>query len=282
MRFSPDGEEGRVYASGLRNSVGLAFAPWDGSLYATENGRDLLGDDYPPCELNRIVDGGFYGWPYLNGDNEKDPDFGDRRIDLQQVAIPPVHHFPAHNAPLGIHFVGGPSKAALVALHGSWNRTTPDGYKVVMLRWLDTGEIESSDFLWGFERDRDIIGRPVDVIGDGSGGFFVSDDYARVIYRVSRDSTLVSAAAGEQADREPVEVDAALAAAGETLYYKMPCTSCHGDASPTPVPLAALSEKYSTASLADYFLTPTPPMPRYPLSAGEREALAHYLLSEFD
>lgn len=277
MRLEADGSAGRIFASGLRNSVGMAFAPWNGSLYATDNGRDLLGDDYPPCELNRVVDGGFYGWPYLNGNNEKDPDFGQLRPDLQAVAIPPVHDFPAHNAPLGIHFTGDGQREALVALHGSWNRSTPDGYKVVRLRWLPDGSIASSDFLWGFLREGDIVGRPVDIAGDGAGGFFVSDDYARVIYRVSRDAF---ASADATASRTPrtVATDPALADAGAALYADLPCADCHGPSAPTPVALAGLGETYTVQSLADYFLTPTPPMPKYPLSAEQRLQLAHYLL----
>ncbi len=277
MRFNADGSDGRIYASGLRNSVGMAFAPWDGSLYATDNGRDLLGDDYPPCELNRIVDGGFYGWPYLNGDNDKDPDFGELRPDLQAVALPPVHNFPAHNAPLGIYFPAGESREALVALHGSWNRSVPDGYKVVRLRWQEDGSISSEDFLWGFEEDGDIVGRPVDITGDGAGGFYISDDYARVIYRVSP-IELASAAAAAAQQLTGVSVDAAMAALGKDLYERLPCRACHAPDSPTPVPLADLGGKYTLQSLADYFLTPTPPMPKYPLSEEERLQLAHYLL----
>ncbi len=275
MRFKADGSEGRIFASGLRNSVGLNFA-WDGALYATDNGRDLLGDDYPPCELNRIVDGGFYGWPYLNGDNDKDPDFGYQRPDLQAKAIAPVHHFPPHNAPLGIHFVHR-EPSALVALHGSWNRSTPDGYKVVRLTWRGS-EISSGDFLWGFEKDGDIVGRPVDIVGDGQGGFFVSDDYAKVIYRVSRNSDFGSARIVSTAEVERFDIDPLMADAGSALYKQNNCDSCHGDSAPTPVPLDGLQGKYSTESLADYFLTPTPPMPTYPLNDGERLQLAHYLL----
>ncbi len=275
MRFNTDGSDGRIYASGLRNSVGLNFAR-DGSLYATDNGRDLLGDDYPPCELNRIVDGGFYGWPYLNGDNEKDPDFGDQRPDLQARAIPPVHDFPAHNAPLGIHFVEQEA-SALVALHGSWNRSQPDGYKVLRLTW-EGEDITSEDFLWGFEKDGDIVGRPVDIVGDGDGGFFVSDDYAKVIYRVSRDAGLASAGPESGEAWVGFALDPQLAEAGRGIYEANACDSCHGAAAATPVPLGGVKGKYTTDSLAEYFLTPTPPMPTYPLDETERLQLAHYLL----
>jgi glucose/arabinose dehydrogenase len=277
MRFNADGSDGRIYASGLRNSVGMAFAPWDGSLYATDNGRDLLGDDYPPCELNRVVDGGFYGWPYRNGDNVADPDFGGQRPDLEATAIAPAFNFPAHNAPLGIYFARTGQREALVALHGSWNRSIPDGYKVVSLHWQEDGSISSSDFLWGFEEDGNIVGRPVDIVGDGAGGYYISDDYARVIYRVSP-RQLASASTGESGSAAAVSVDPGMAQLGEALYRKLPCRTCHAPDTPTPVPLDNLAQKYSLQELADYFLTPTPPMPRYPLSEEQRQQLAHYLL----
>jgi len=121
MRFQPDGSQPEVIATGLRNSVGFDWAPWNGDIYATDNGRDLLGDDFPICELNRVTSGGFYGWPYFNGHNTPDPDMGeDPRAD-EREPIPPVHGFRAHNAPLGIAFLDGktlPSqyqRSALVA-----------------------------------------------------------------------------------------------------------------------------------------------------------------------
>ena len=280
MRFDSDGGNGRIYASGLRNSVGLAFAPWDGSLYATDNGRDLLGDDYPPCELNRIVDNGFYGWPYLNGNNEPDPDFGDQGGELEAAALPPVFEFPAHNAPLGIYFPNATARFALVALHGSWNRSTPDGYRVLRLSWDSDDNITSEDFLWGFEEQGDIVGRPVDITGDGQGGVFVSDDYAKVIYRVSPRSDLASAGTlTEQSVQTVFALDADLVSAGAALYASMPCASCHGETAGTPVVLENLSARYTPDSLADYFLTPTSPMPRYELLPEQRQQLAHYLLS---
>jgi cytochrome c553 len=280
MRYAADGSGGEVFASGLRNSVGLAFAPWDGSLYATDNGRDMLGDDYPPCELNRVVEGGFYGWPYLNGDNKLDPDFGAGKESLKDTAIVPAYSFRAHNAPLGIHFIPG-QKSALVALHGSWNRSIPDGYKIVRLNWRDDGSIAAEDFMWGFEDKGNIVGRPVDIVSDGSGGFFVSDDFARVIYRLSpAGSAFASAARGTRPEAAPATaLDMALATQGEALFAAMPCGECHGVTAMTPVELRDLAQRYSVDSLTDYFLTPTPPMPRFELSLEQRRQLAHYLLS---
>jgi glucose/arabinose dehydrogenase len=190
MRLRPDGSSAEVIATGLRNSVGFDWAPWDGGLYATDNGRDLLGDELPPDELNRIEAGRFYGWPYVHGAGLPDPEFGGRYAG-DTAPTDPVHGFRAHNAPLGIHFVrearlpSGYERTALVALHGSWNRKTPDGYKVVALRWREDGSIEESDFLTGFLGPDGIIGRPAFVTEGPDGAIYVSDDYAGVIYRVS-------------------------------------------------------------------------------------------------
>ncbi|NJD33002.1 MAG: sorbosone dehydrogenase family protein [Gammaproteobacteria bacterium] len=191
MTFAPDGSDGRIFARGLRNSVGFDWAPWDGALYATENARDLLGDDFPPDELNRVEAGAFYGWPYVNGFNVLDPDLGPGHEAMLEQSRPPVHGFRAHNAPLGITFLRAPNRppgyerAAVVALHGSWNRSRPDGYKVVSLHWLDDGRIEERDFLAGFLAPGETIGRPADVAEGPDGAIYVSDDYAGAIYRVA-------------------------------------------------------------------------------------------------
>jgi glucose/arabinose dehydrogenase len=190
MRLRLDGSDAEIYATGLRNSVGFDWSPWDGALYATDNGRDLLGDDFPPDELNRIEQGRFYGWPYVNGFGVADPDLGGQYAG-DPVPTHPEHGFRPHNAPLGIHFVrtarlpAGYERTALVALHGSWNRRTPDGYKVVALRWREDGAVEESDFLSGFLNEDGIIGRPAFVTEGPDGAIYVSDDYAGVVYRVS-------------------------------------------------------------------------------------------------
>jgi len=191
MRFQPDGSKGHIYASGLRNAVGFDWAPWNNNLYATDNGRDLLGDDFPPCELNLIKPNGFYGWPYINGFGKLDPDYGQGKEALLSNSISPSFGFRAHNAPLGIHFLRNPNQppnyqhTALVALHGSWNRSTPDGYKVISLQWDENGNITSKDFLTNFlQNGEHIIGRPVDIEEGPDGSIYISDDYAGVIYRV--------------------------------------------------------------------------------------------------
>lgn len=194
-RHSASGEYLGVYATGLRNSAGFH---WNGAgeLYATDNGRDHLGDDYPVCELNRIVEGGFYGWPFANGFGDMDPDLGEGREAEIAESIHPEHGFRAHNAPLGIEFLrrdshpAGYRDAAIVALHGSWNRSTKDGYKVVSLHWgVDGGtgerQIEERDFMWGFLEGDHVIGRPAEIAEDAQGNIYISDDYAHAVYRVS-------------------------------------------------------------------------------------------------
>ncbi len=190
LRFRADGSGEHIYARGLRNAADFAWHPKSGELFATDNGRDLLGDDYPPCELNLVVEGGDYGWPVANGDRELDPDLGAGHEARAAASLPPVFDFRAHNAPLGIDFLKHPGQpadyrfAAVVALHGSWNRSAKDGYKVVSLHWDGAGAVHSRDFLWGFLLDEDVIGRPVDVSEGPDGAIYISDDYAEAVYRV--------------------------------------------------------------------------------------------------
>lgn len=191
LRYDLDGGNAEIFAQGLRNPVGFDWRPADGALYATDNGRDWLGDDFPPCELNRIEQGGHYGWPYANGRNIPDAEFGAGAADKIAHAVPPVFEFRAHNAPLGISFVRNPGApeglrgTALVALHGSWNRREKDGYKVVSLHWQPDGSIIQRDFLWGFLENGKVRGRPVDVAEGPDGAFYVSDDFAGHIYRLA-------------------------------------------------------------------------------------------------
>lgn len=182
VRYDIDGSGEQVYATGLRNSVGFAWQPGTNDLYATDNGRDLLGDDFPPCELNRVVANGFYGWPLANGNRVPDPDYGKGQDAAIAKSIPPVHGFGAHTAPLGIAFYTGemfPARyrgAAFVAEHGSWNRSKKSGYQVVVLFFEPSG-IREEKFATGFEVNEKVSGRPVDVVGGPDGALYVSDDF---------------------------------------------------------------------------------------------------------
>ncbi|MEH6549611.1 MAG: PQQ-dependent sugar dehydrogenase [Pseudomonadales bacterium] len=304
MRFNSDGSGGEIYASGLRNSVGIDWAPWSGQLYATDNGRDLIGDDFPPCELNQIVKGGFYGWPYVNGSNVADPDYGPGPTALVSRAIPPAHDFNAHNAPLGMSFINASSlpaafeQSALVALHGSWNRSEPDGYKVVSLHWLD-GQIEERDFVWGFEEEGNIIGRPADITQDAEGAIYISDDYAGAIYRVTygeQSGTAVSQLVSVQEPGLSEQIESGfipvasvlsedevstLAGEGAALYEEHVCAGCHIEDLPEEnrMSLRNLVERYNSDDIVQLLVTPTPPMPVFPLSDADRKALSYYLLA---
>ena len=299
LRFRPDGSEGEIFATGLRNSVGFDWRPETNELYGTDNGRDLLGDGFPPCELNRIVRGGFYGWPYANGARVPDPDFGVGHDQAIASSIPPAFGFRAHNAPLGITFVRGAASgstldgAALVALHGSWNRTRKDGYEVVSLHWNEDGSIREESFLSGFLVDDSAIGRPVDVAEAPDGVFYVSDDYAGVIYRLAPE------AGGGHAAPPPVRISdpprttplaglpaderKAAAERGAALYEEYACFTCHeaerAAAGVVAAPLRELAARYSLPQLTAYFTTPTPPMPIFALSETQRRELAVHLLN---
>ncbi len=303
LRYEPDGSGEEIYASGLRNSVGFDWRPESDELYATDNGRDLMGDDFPPCELNRIERGRFYGWPYAHGDNHPDPDFGEGNEERIASSTPPVHPFRAHNAPLGMTFIRNPSApdsirgAALVALHGSWNRSRLDGYKVVSLHWDARGQITERDFLTGFEIEEDVIGRPVDVAEGPDGAIYVSDDYSGAIFRIR-----VGAAADSNVARNPSASPptlgvvanplaalapnerASLVTRGEALFGTNACGSCHranqAESGVIVKPLEALAQRYDLESLIRFLLTPTPPMPVVDLPEADRRALAAYLLDQ--
>jgi len=189
IRFKP-GEKAELYASGLRNTVGFDWQPGTNALYGVDNGRDWLGDNLPPEKVNLIKEGGFYGWPYLYGDNQPDPNFGKEVSDRTSHSIPPVYALPAHVAPLSILFLRHSKMAkfgdaALVAEHGSWNRSQKIGYQVVALHWRE-GQITEEPFLTGFLKGgNDVLGRPVDIVESPEGMIFISDDYNGVIWRVA-------------------------------------------------------------------------------------------------
>lgn len=190
VRYHPNGTGETIFARGLRNSVGFVWHPETGQMWATDNGRDRLGDDYPPEEINLIAEGQHYGWPYCHDDRLPDPDF--RRPDFCQQTQPPVTRIQAHSAALGLRFYTGtlfpPEYRGdlFVALHGSWNRSAPTGYKVVRVKVRNgrpTGEIE--DFVTGWLQGEKIWGSPVDLIVGAQGELYITDDYAGNIYRVT-------------------------------------------------------------------------------------------------
>jgi glucose/arabinose dehydrogenase len=293
VRYQPDGSGEEIYASGMRNSAGFDWSPVDGKIYATDNGRDLLGDDFPPCELNVIEEGNHYGWPFANGDKMPDPDFGEGNEATIGRSVAPVFGFKAHNAPLGIEFVRGDAfpaaydGAAIVALHGSWNRRNKDGYKVVSLHWNAKGEVTERDFVSGFLVKDEVIGRPAEVTEGPDGAFYISDDYVGAIYRVAYGE---GQGAELAASSPEVRFDAAHSLAtysadeksdlsdnGEQLFSQYECITCHHDNGDLKL-LEKIGERYDVASLVKFLEKPTPPMPVFPLSEADKEALAVYLI----
>lgn len=192
MRFEADGSNQEIYATGLRNSVGFAWHPVDGSLWATENGGDGLGDDAPPEEINVIEQGGYYGWPDCMADAVPVPWGDGARPERCPGSIGPALAMQAHSAPLGIAFYSGTqfpasyTNNAFVAFHGSWNRADPTGYKVVRIREQEGRPVAAEDFLWGFfdAGSRTTSGRPVHAVPGPDGALYVSDDDTGNIYVV--------------------------------------------------------------------------------------------------
>ncbi len=189
MRYDPDGGNGRLFAKGLRNAVGITIRPGTDDLWATNNGRDFLGDDLPPETVYLVQEGKDYGWPYCHSGRIVDPDFGSG-TSCQGVEKPLVE-MQAHEAPLGLEFYSGeqfPEEYRgdlFVALHGSWNRSIPVGYKVVRIP-LDGDSIGPvEDFASGWLEGGSSWGRPVDVLTGPEGSLYISDDAGGRIYRVS-------------------------------------------------------------------------------------------------
>lgn len=190
LRANPDGSNLEVFASGLRNSVGIAFRPYTDELWGLDMGRNNLGPDLPPEELNRIEFGKKYGWPYCFGDGVPNPEFNDPA--RCSAAERPRYLFPAHWAPLGLTFYSGPmfppayNGDALAAFHGSAADQTGErvGYSVVRVRFRDGQPVGHEDLLRGFVINGTVWGRPAGVIVDRDGSVLVSDDFGGRIFRV--------------------------------------------------------------------------------------------------
>jgi glucose/arabinose dehydrogenase len=187
--YKDDGSQGRVFAQGLRNAVGLAINPWTGELWATNNGRDWLGDNKPPETVYVIRDGLDYGWPRCHNGHILDPEYGERG-DCEGVE-PPVLEMQAHSAPLGLAFYDGDQFPEtyhghlFVAFHGSWNRSRPTGYKVVHIPLEEnrpTGKVEDFATGWLQEGGKTAPGRPVGLTLAPDGSLMVSDDKSGLVY----------------------------------------------------------------------------------------------------
>ena len=190
MRMNPDGSGLEVFARGIRNTVGFDWQPGTGVLFFTDNGRDQLGDNVPPDELNRAPKPGLhFGFPYCHGGTILDPDHGSGHLCKDYVA--PVQNLGPHVASLGMRFYTGDQFPKqyhgdiFIAEHGSWNRSDRIGYRVT--RVGVEGDVATSyeAFAEGWlESDGDRWGRPVDVQVMADGSLLVSDDYSGTIYRI--------------------------------------------------------------------------------------------------
>ena len=193
LEINPDGSGERIYASGLRNPVGMGWQPITKTLYAAVNERDELGDDLVPDYFTSVKEGGFYGWPYSYYGQNEDPRRKGERPDLVKKAIVPDVPLGAHTASLGLAFYDKttfPEKyrnGAFIGQHGSWNRSQLSGYKVVFVPFQNGKPGKPEDFLTGFlaGTDKDVYGRPVGVAVLPDGSLLVADDASGRIWRVA-------------------------------------------------------------------------------------------------
>jgi glucose/arabinose dehydrogenase len=200
LRMKPDGTATEIFASGVRNTVGFDWHPRTRELWFTDNGRDLLGDDIPPDELNHAPKKGLaFGFPYCHAGDVKDPEFGDKRACSEFQ--PPARKLDPHGAAIGMRFYTGRMFPAeyqhqiFIAEHGSWNRSVPIGYRVMVARLegqkvtsftpFAEGWLQGTGTTRGNTTNGQTWGRPADVMVMPDGALLVSDDLAGVIYRIS-------------------------------------------------------------------------------------------------
>ncbi len=188
--IKPDGSDRRIEAQGVRNSVGFDWDPRDSTLWFTDNGRDMMGNDMPSCELNHVDHRGqHFGYPFCHQGDTLDPEFGKGHSCSEFVA--PAAKLGPHVAPLGMRFYRGnmfPERykgAIFIAEHGSWNRSTPIGYRVVVAFPRPDGTAQHEVFAEGWLNGTAAGGRPVDVLELPDGSLLVSDDAADKVYRIS-------------------------------------------------------------------------------------------------
>src|SRR3989344_1848643 len=195
MQYNLDGTNGVIYAKGLRNSVGILFAkgPFpEEQFWSVDMGRDLIGDDLPPEEVNIIEKDQHYGWPYCYGLAVANPEYPDKTNFCQEQTELPLFQMQAHSAPLGLIFPNQQStfpdeldSNLFIAFHGSWNRSIPTGYKIVRLK-VDNPHTAPINFITGWlDESGKVWGRPAGINFDQNGVLYISDDQAGVIYRVT-------------------------------------------------------------------------------------------------
>jgi glucose/arabinose dehydrogenase len=190
MRMDPDGGNLEVFAHGIRNTVGFAWHPLTEDLWFTDNGRDMLGDDIPPDELNYAPQKDLhFGFPFMHGNDIRDTEFGEGK-DLSQYRKPAKELGP-HVAALGMRFYTGSmfppeyKNQIFIAEHGSWNRSSKIGYRVMLVRLNGNEAVSYEPFAEGWLNGEAVSGRPVDVLVMPDGSLLISDDYTGIIYRVT-------------------------------------------------------------------------------------------------
>ena len=191
-RMNSDGTGLEIFANGIRNTVGFTWHPETKALWFTDNGRDMMGDDTPPCELNSAPSAGMhFGYPYCHGGTIKDPELGNKRPCSDFTK--PVQNLNAHVAPLGVKFYTGSmfpvqyKNQAFVAEHGSWNRSKKSGHLVSLIKIKNGESIGYETFAEGWlnHETQKVWGRPVDILVMPDGSMLISDDQAGMIYRVT-------------------------------------------------------------------------------------------------
>jgi glucose/arabinose dehydrogenase len=196
-------QQSAVWARGLRNSQGFAWHPKTGEMYATNEGADMrsdikggaVNDELPPEHLNKIEAGQNYGWPHCWGNQVEDPNFVGATGFCKTTQAPEIT-FTSHSTPIGITFLDKTNwprvyqQDAIVALHGSWNRAKPSGYKLVRVKFKDNQAVKVEDFATGWLTSGEAWGRPVDVTVGTDGALYVSDDQAGRIYRITYSSAI--------------------------------------------------------------------------------------------
>jgi glucose/arabinose dehydrogenase len=192
-RINPDGSGREIFASGVRNTVGFTWHPQTKEMWFTDNGRDMMGDDIPPCELNHAPKAGMhFGYPYCHGGTIADPEFGSKKPCSEFTA--PAQNLGPHTAPLGLKFYTGSmfperyTNQLFIAEHGSWNRSKKIGYRISLVKVDSNAKAASYDTFasgWLDDETQKYWGRPTDVLLLADGSMLVSDDHAGVIYRIT-------------------------------------------------------------------------------------------------
>ena len=196
IRMDPDGSNRETFADGVRNSVGFTWHPADGSMWFTDNGRDMMGDDMPPDELNRADRPGLhFGFPQCHAGEILDPRFGKGHDCSEYTA--PEYQLGAHVAPLGLMFYTGEQfpedyrEHLFIAEHGSWNRSKKAGYRVMLVKLEDGEPVSYEPFAEGWLQNQSVSGRPVDLLQLADGSMLVSDDFSGKLYRLSYQTPII-------------------------------------------------------------------------------------------